>query len=633
MLASFSTNSDWPKRGRGRPLGPALVATNHQLHLHDLAMMRAVIQGVSLSKAAMQYLPEIHSDQRVTISRLKRLTSQAKSILEGLGEVHMAQALEASLMRHTGQLEAETQMPTLAEFCESLDDPDAWSESELIELYEEQFGSFQTKSSANRSMDAALQGLSRIQSTGVRTPVTHDPLNLWLSQSLHQRLRAQEIRTIHELVSFINNNGKHWYRRIPGVGKERADRLANWLIAHHTQIAPAKLIDWDRSALQPQTMSGLLIEQPGNLRALGPNAIGASSDMQALNAWLATLEFRSTHTRRAYAQDVGRLLAWAQLERGKSLSNLTVEDAAAHAKFLQNPPSHWVCVNVHARRSVCASTISMRGPLAPSSAKRALAAVSHFYGFLVETNYLSANPFAHIRLPKDRGVQMDVNRCFGQAHINALHDALSSMCDGPKKRRLLAVLLLLEGAGLRIGEIPVSWSEVVQQLDPETSKHETCLRVVGKGGRQRLIPLRPEILDALIAHQADQVRINDDKTSPLIGRIDEPITERSDNLDALSTSRIRVVLEKFFVEAASRASCPQIKLDLERATPHYLRHTFAHKVLKATDNNLSVTQQLLGHQSISTTGIYVKAGMAQRLSAISAVSLSFGKSFDSEAKV
>ncbi|MCY1377444.1 Tyrosine recombinase XerC [compost metagenome] len=54
-----------------------------------------------------------------------------------------------------------------------------------------------------------------------------------------------------------------------------------------------------------------------------------------------------------------------------------------------------------------------------------------------------------------------------------------------------------------------------------------------------------------------------------------------------------------------------------------MRHTFAHAVLRATGGDLPVTQQLLGHASIATTGIYVKADMSQRLKAVMALPVMF----------
>ena len=388
-----------------------------------------------------------------------------------------------------------------------------------------------------------------------------------------------------------------------------------WLKDHESyvgEVLPLQVAVASRLA----TEIGLVSSKGALLRSEGANALGADTDRDALRSWLATLDFVSPHTKRAYARDVGRLLVWAQEEQGKSLSDLTVSDAVLHARFLQAPPQKWIVAP--GRRS--ALPISMRAGLAPSSTARALAAIGHFYGFLVETQYLRANPFARIRVPQDKGVQMDVQRCFSNAHLLAIQLAMASLPDSPRKRRWEAILALLEGTGLRIGEIPVSWASVVDVADPEAGRI-CCLRVLGKGGRERLLPLKAEVLNALSAHRADQLVGDVSSPAPLIGLIDAPVHAREEARgSALSTARLRVVLKDLFKFVAEQVPSEMAE-DFRRASPHFMRHTFAHRVLSVTKQDLAVTQQLLGHKSISTTGIYIKAGLGQRQEALSALSL------------
>ena len=62
-----------------------------------------------------------------------------------------------------------------------------------------------------------------------------------------------------------------------------------------------------------------------------------------------------------------------------------------------------------------------------------------------------------------------------------------------------------------------------------------------------------------------------------------------------------------------------VSRNFAKASAHWLRHTFAHQVLAATDNDLAVVQQLLGHGTIQTTAIYVKANVERRTKAINAM--------------
>lgn len=266
--------------------------------------------------------------------------------------------------------------------------------------------------------------------------------------------------------------------------------------------------------------------------------------------------------------------------------------------------------------------MKMKGPLSPSSTSRTLAAIGHFYGFLVETQYLKANPFSRVRTPHERGIQMDIQRCFSNAHLALIQKVLMAMPSSAKQRRLVAILALLESTGLRIGEVPSSWAAVVKSVDAEAGA-VTCLRVVGKGGRERLLPLKSEVLQALRDHAVDQsgTKIRPPDACPLIGCIDEPFNLQHSSYGSLSTGRLRVVLKGFFKEVAMACPSPEMARDFLRATPHFMRHTFAHRVLNATQGDLAVTQLLLGHKSISTTGIYVKADLSQRLHAIQSLAL------------
>ena len=135
------------------------------------------------------------------------------------------------------------------------------------------------------------------------------------------------------------------------------------------------------------------------------------------------------------------------------------------------------------------------------------------------------------------------------------------------------------------------------------------------------MPLRTEARQALQLHAKDQL-LQELPTGerPLIGSIE---TRGDVNLGhgALSAGRLRTVLKALFCEVAQRCQDSDLADEFMRATPHFMRHTFAHRVLQATQQDLAVTQQLLGHKSIATTGIYVKADLSQRLQAIHSLSI------------
>jgi len=689
-----------PVRRPGRPRGKAKVSRQQNLRLHDIALMRAILQGMDLRRAAQRYLPEIHADARVIHGHLTGVVELTQDILMGMQAKAQARALGLSCLGHMpadqeGQgsepVSDERQaakLPTLDAFAEDIGAED-FSEAELIEMYQERYGAAEATISASPppkadqakapeaahratavDIDLALDGLTLVQSRGLMVPKASDPVDLWFSPNLADHLKTQGAFLIYNLVRNINRQGKHWYRHFPGIGLDRARRLVDWLVDHEAYLGMAvhERCRWtdDESSVattsqhgpaagslhslqgrQEPALPGLVgaaapssvVAGSGgrpegwSLRAGGHNALHAEDDLQAVKTWLETLGFKSEHTRKAYARDVQRLLLWAH-ERGKTLSTLSVSDASAHAKFLREPPEHWVVSFPIHRDS--ADWRPMRGALSPASTARALAAIGHLYGFLMETGYLVANPFSRIKAPRSAGPLIDTLRCFSSVHLRVLGDVLRTLPQDATRRRLQALLMLLESTGLRISELERTWADVqpiapseAQLQDPcEDGGRLWCLRVLGKGGKERLIPLKPHVIEALQRHREDRQVLEkqgvlpalDLEDTPLISVISRPVrSDLANTHGGLSTAGIHRVIKALYREASEICEDPEMKADFQRATTHWLRHTFAHSVLKASGQDLPVTQQLLGHGSIATTGIYVKASMVDRLRAVQAM--------------
>jgi integrase/recombinase XerC len=148
-----------------------------------------------------------------------------------------------------------------------------------------------------------------------------------------------------------------------------------------------------------------------------------------------------------------------------------------------------------------------------------------------------------------------------------------------------AVMLLLYGCGLRISE-----TLAIKRKDAPIAGNDT-LRVVGKGGRERLVPVLPAVRRGIEAYmRACPFHLGAD--GPLFrGARGGPLSPR---IMQLATERLRGAL------------------GLEpTATPHSLRHSFATHLLGA-GGDLRTIQELLGHASLSTTQIYTKVD-AERL--------------------
>lgn len=620
------------------------MVREHGLCLHEFAFLRACLQGIDVAKAATRYFPEGYTDPRSARVLLQRQLQLVQQQLVGLGEPVMAKALDRALQQTVvGAGSTVQHLPSLEDFAAEFDS-DMYSERELLELYEERFG--ERHAEPLRPQDAVV-AVNHLQVRSAVEPTPVDPVARWFSPGLAKLFHGLGVLTLESCAVFVNAGGRGWYKAVPLLGRARALRVVQWLLDHERFIGvplsqrirgvvtvdaemfqkPHSLPDarpstGTKCSVEPSTMFQLLLPQV-SLRTRGPNALGAENDLQAIQTWLATLALKSPHTQRAYGRDLDRLLLWVQ-DRGKTLSTLTVDDALDHVHFLQDPPSHWI--NKMPTTRSAGDWKPMRGPLSQGSTNRALAAIGRMYAFLVATHYLVANPFAQLGQVRSASVKIDTLRSFTRKHQQAIQQALARLEEGPKRRRLVAVLQLLEVTGLRRSEANLTWGDITPMRIGEAD--HPCFKIQGKGMRERIIPIRPTLLAALEAHYADRALLVQRGVlvacsrpqTPLVSILETPLGSRADCIPpgagALSGAGLYRVLKVFFHSVAMQTNDAQMRQDFERASCHWLRHTFAHEVLRASGQDLPVAQQLLGHTSLATTGIYVKADLSSRLDAV-----------------
>ena len=266
---------------------------------------------------------------------------------------------------------------------------------------------------------------------------------------------------------------------------------------------------------------------------------------------------RSAHTMRAYQATAARLVAFLQEHWGGAV------DAAA----LGRVSSADLRAFLAARRGP-----NENGGLGNASAARELSAVR---GFLA---------FAGADTPRMRGprVKKGVPRPVSPGEAVALAEEVADDAAEPWiGARDWAVLLLLYGAGLRIGE--------AMALPARALPLGETLSVTGKRSKTRVVPLLPQVRAAIEAYAAQ---------SPWTPRGDEPLF-RGAKGGPLSAAVVR---------RSVRAA--RVRLGLgERTTPHALRHSFATHLL-GRGADLRQLQELLGHASLSSTQIYTAVDAA-----------------------
>ena len=257
----------------------------------------------------------------------------------------------------------------------------------------------------------------------------------------------------------------------------------------------------------------------------------------------------SVNTLDAYMRDVDKLFRYLTVEQVDVL-DVKLEDLEHFAAF-----------------------ISDLG-IGPRSLARILSGVRQFYRFLVIDGYLEVDPTELLESPKQPDHLPEV---LSTAEVDLLEQAIDlSKWEGHRNRAIIEVLF---SCGLRVSELT---NLKLSNLYIE----EQYIRVMGKGSKERLVPISPRALDELNYWFADR---NVMKIKP--GEEDYVFLNRRGQ--HLTRTMILIMIKRYAVEAGIKKTI----------SPHTLRHSFATSLLEG-GADLRAIQAMLGHESIGTTEIY-----------------------------
>lgn len=296
-----------------------------------------------------------------------------------------------------------------------------------------------------------------------------------------------------------------------------------------------------------------------------PGAIGAllaAPDLrEAVAGWLSHLASGrrlSAKTVEAYGRDLRQFLTFLREHIGgpPAIADFTGQSPADIRAFLA------------ARRSA-----GIAGP----SLSRALAAIRSFSRYLEKTSGVSTDALTVVRGPKKRHAlpkPLDTDTALRATDA----DEMDAGAEPWIAARDAAVFSLLYGCGLRI-------SEALGLRRSEAPGADTTLRITGKGGKTRLVPVLPAVAGAV----ADYLSL-----CPYVLAADGPlfVGARGGPLNPRLVQRRMANLRGVF-------GLP------DSATPHALRHSFATHLLM-NGGDLRAIQELLGHASLSTTQVYTQ---------------------------
>ena len=299
------------------------------------------------------------------------------------------------------------------------------------------------------------------------------------------------------------------------------------------------------------------------------------TDLKAFLQFLRLNRNASAHTVRAYDSDLSQFIAHAAASLGVKRSELTPArlDRDAIRGFM---------AELHARGQ------------SRASAARKLASIRTFLRYLRREERIADDPGALVPTPK-RDVRMPAH--LSEREMDALIEAPA---DSPLGRRDRAILELFYASGLRLSEL------VGLDLD-DVNTSQRMVRVLGKGGKQRLVPFNQSTANAIKAYLKDRDALVGAGTARDASRRSrhsskvEPVfvNYRGGRLTVRSVDRL---VRRYVAATSARMGI----------SPHALRHSFAtHLLQRGAD--LRAIQELLGHARLSTTQRYTHVNAAQLL--------------------
>lgn len=272
--------------------------------------------------------------------------------------------------------------------------------------------------------------------------------------------------------------------------------------------------------------------------------------IDAYEAYLILERGLSDNTREAYVRDVGKLVRYLETEK-VTLREVTADTLRAFAADLFDLG------------------------ISPRTQARIVSGIKSFFRFMKLEGYLDSNPSLLLESPALRRHLPEVLRV---DEIDAMIGAIDmEKAEGQRNR---AIMETLYGCGLRVSEL----------INLEISKlyfDEQFIMVHGKGDKERIVPISPQAIREIKDYLPDRALL--------------PVKRGEENILFLNRRGHRLTRVMIFYIIKQLAEAAGIRKEV---SPHTLRHSFATHLLEG-GANLRAIQQMLGHEDISTTEIYL----------------------------
>ena len=209
------------------------------------------------------------------------------------------------------------------------------------------------------------------------------------------------------------------------------------------------------------------------------------------------------------------------------------------------------------------------------SQARIISGIKAFYKYLLLENYINNNPTELIESPR---IGLKIPDILSLFEINQIIDSIDLSNNLGYRNK--AIIEMLYSCGLRV-------SELINLKISNVQFSKGYIKILGKGNRERLAPIGGKALDALTIY------INNHRNLRSVNKSDNDIIFLNNRGNKLTRVMIFLIIKKLVLKTDIR----------KKISPHTFRHSFATHMIEG-GANLRAVQEMLGHQSITTTEIY-----------------------------
>ena len=277
--------------------------------------------------------------------------------------------------------------------------------------------------------------------------------------------------------------------------------------------------------------------------------------------------------------------------------------------------------------------------MSTSAQRHAITILKNLYGFLVDQNYLMGNPWSAVGVPRTSGPKVNAGRSFSLAQWQFIEAQLEMLPATSANQRLTFGLHLLYATGLRLSEVvaatvdDLQWVEYPADASDDEPMQGWMLRVIGKGQKEREVPLPVDVVGELARYlegrglDADPENFGNQGAFVLGKASDAAVRapgfntgQAIDPRQGIAATTFYDQIKGFFADCAGVLRGQGDAKGAERfqkASTHWMRHSHASHAI-AGGMPIEIAQQNLGHASLATTTVYVTTEKRRRMKAIEA---------------